>query len=157
VAPERQKSLGIPVVEPSTEPSEEIASEPPFGAAVIVYRRVAETIEYLLLHRSAHPPDFDGDWAWTPPAGGRLPDEDVAVCAARELFEETRLSVPLRATDLGNEVCPVFVAEVDPTTEVVIDAEHDSFRWVTLDEVLRLSRPEGVAIPFEALAKELDA
>jgi ADP-ribose pyrophosphatase YjhB (NUDIX family) len=145
------------VAEAPTETFEEIASEPPFGAAVIVYRSVAGAIEYLLLHRSAYPPDFDGDWAWTPPAGGRLPGEDVAACAARELFEETRLSAPLRATELGNDVCPVFVAEVAPTTEVVIDAEHDSFRWVTLSEVLRLSRPEGVAIPFEALAKELDA
>ena len=145
------------MAEESTETFEEIAPEPPFGAAVIVYRRVAGTTEYLLMHRSTHPSDSDGDWAWTPPAGHRLQGEDVAACAARELLEETRLSVPLRATDLGNEVCPVFVAEVDPTTEVVIDAEHDSFRWVTLDEVLRLSRPVGVAIPFEALAKELDA
>jgi 8-oxo-dGTP pyrophosphatase MutT (NUDIX family) len=136
---------------------EPIASDPPYGAAVIVYRRVDGAVEYLLLHRSAAAPDFDGDWAWTPPAGGRWPGEDVAACAARELREETGLTVPIERTELGNDACVVFTVEVDPDVAITIDAEHDRFEWVTLDDVLRLSRPVGVAQPFERLAEALGA
>ena len=34
--------------------------------------------EFLLLHRVAPGgPDYEGEWAWTPPAGARQPREDL--------------------------------------------------------------------------------
>lgn len=64
------------------------ADTPPFGATVMVHARTADGLAILLLRRSqiAHE---HADWAWTPPAGARLPDEPIHICAARELEEET--------------------------------------------------------------------
>ena len=73
-----------------------ISEEPPFGATVVVYRHNGARLEILLLHRAHHGPDYVGDWAWTPPAGSRLPDEPIEACARRELLEETGLDLPYR-------------------------------------------------------------
>ncbi len=62
-----------------------ISPEPPFGASVVVYRRGAAGVEFLILHRAHSGPEFDGDWAWTPPSGARLPHEPILACAEREL------------------------------------------------------------------------
>ena len=59
----------------------EIAAEEPRGSTVVVRRPATDagrpcdhdddpvTVELLLLHRNAKGPDFEGDWAWTGPAG----------------------------------------------------------------------------------------
>lgn len=95
-----------------------ISTERPYGAVIVVSCTDAEVgTAYLLLHRAHHGPDFDGDWAWTPPAGSRFPDEDVAV----------------------------FRLEIDPGTPVVVDGtEDDRLEWVSFDEACRRCRPAVV-------------
>ena len=73
-----------------------IASEPPYGAMVLVYRMNGEQPEFLILHRAQLGPDFEGDWAWTPPSGARQPGETIEECARRELWEEAGLRVDAR-------------------------------------------------------------
>src|SRR4051794_36450773 len=67
----------------------EIASDEPIGGSVCVRRTTASGVrEVLLLHRSHQGADFEGDWAWTGPAGCRHPGEPVYSGVLRELAEE---------------------------------------------------------------------
>src|SRR4051794_22019344 len=97
------------------------------GAVVVVYRRGAHGLEFLVLHRGHSGPDFDGDWAWGTPAGDIEADEHAAACAERELFEETGLRLPLVACDAGSSAWPVYLALAPPAAEVRLSEEHDVF------------------------------
>jgi 8-oxo-dGTP pyrophosphatase MutT (NUDIX family) len=133
-----------------------VSVEAPFGACVVVWRRGAEGAELLLLHRAHRGPAYDGDWAWTPPSGARLPGEPVETCAARELFEETGLRLAMRETDAGTEQWRLFVAEAPAGAEIRLDAEHDAYGWVPAAEAAVRCRPavvgEGVARVVGTLA-----
>jgi 8-oxo-dGTP pyrophosphatase MutT (NUDIX family) len=122
-----------------------VARESPFGAMVVVFRRVQTDVEILLLHRrAAGPPGFDGDWAWTPPSGARRPDEPINACARRELQEETGLRLSSARVEHDRDWA-LYVAEASPEDEVVLDREHDELRWVAPDVALALCRPSAVA------------
>ena len=133
-----------------------IASEPPYGATVVVYRATPSGPEFLLLHRAHEGQAYDGDWAWTPPAGARQPGEAVDVCAERELLEEAGLSGEVRRTEHGTADWHVFCAEVDASADIVLqDDEHDRYQWVSLAEALRRCRPERVARGIELVASTI--
>ena len=122
-----------------------VAEEPPFGAMVVVFRRAGEDIELLVLHRrAAGPPGYEGDWAWTPPSGARVPGEAVDACASRELAEETGLDLECLRVDDGLEWA-IYVAEAPSDATVILDAEHDASRWLPARGALALCRPEVVA------------
>ncbi|HEX4740424.1 MAG TPA: NUDIX domain-containing protein [Caulobacteraceae bacterium] len=134
-----------------------VAAEAPFGAAIVVYRRAATGLEFLVLHRAHDGPAFEGDWAWTPPAGARRPDEDPDACAKRELYEETKLDLPLQLTTHGSADWLVYMAHAPTDALVVLDAEHDRFEWVTADPAARLCRPDRVSAQLRAVAASLGA
>ncbi len=127
-----------------------MAKEPPFGASVVVFRRGRSGIEILMLHRSHNGPDYEGDWAWTPPSGGRQPGEAVETCARRELAEEAGLHLDVRATDIDLTTWAVYVAEVHPDTTVELtDPEHDRYRWLTPAAALACCAPEHVRLSLQ--------
>src|SRR5687768_10625687 len=111
-----------------------IADDPPHGASVIVYRRTDSGLEFLVLHRAHHGPDYEGDWAWCPPSGARFPGEAVKACARRELEEESGLHLAPIPTAFGSEEWEVFMAHAPADAAVVLSAEHDRFAWVASDE-----------------------
>ena len=121
-----------------------IAAEPPFGATVVIYRRGPAGLEFLILHRAHDGAAYEGDWAWTPPAGARWPDEAPDECAQRELSEETGLSVVVRRTQGGSADWLVYEAEVSHDAVVALDAEHDRYEWISLGEASRC-QPDRVA------------
>jgi 8-oxo-dGTP pyrophosphatase MutT (NUDIX family) len=129
-----------------------MATEAPFGAMVVVRRGS----DYLLLRRAGAQGLID--WEWTPPSGTRQPGESIEACAARELAEETGLAeVPLSLVlDTGEWF--IWVADVGANTHITLDREHTEFRWLKLDQAMRLCRPsfvaEGIAL---AAAKAIDA
>ena len=129
------------------------AREAPFGATVAVHRGD----EWLVLHRAHEGPDYEGDWAWTPPSGARRPGETLEDCAARELREEAGLELPLVRVDSPLGDWGLFVAEAPPDAEIVLDEEHDTYRWVALSEAMVLCRPAEVRRGLAAAAAFSDA
>ncbi len=132
-----------------------ISPEPPFGASIVVYRKSVSGIDFLLLHRAHKGPDFEGDWAWTPPAGARLPKEGLQECALRELREETGLELEVQKTNFGTKDWAVFMAEAATDAQVIIDREHDRFKWMDFAKATKYCKPENVASQIHQVAETL--
>jgi aminoglycoside 6'-N-acetyltransferase len=122
-----------------------IAADDPRGTTVVVRRPGTAGWEYLVLHRAHQGADYAGDWAWTAPAGARLPGEPIEPAALRELAEETGIvETAIWPVDLSG-TWAVFAVDVAADTPVTIDAEHDRFRWLTADEAVTRILPASVA------------
>jgi 8-oxo-dGTP pyrophosphatase MutT (NUDIX family) len=132
-----------------------VSPEPPYGATVVVFRQGPDGAELLMLHRTHHGPDYEGDWAWTPPAGSRLPGEPIELCARRELLEEAGLEMEIRPTTCGTAEWPVYIAEVPYDTVVTLDAEHDRYVWVSSDDALVRCRPDRALVPLQAVVRQI--
>ena len=126
----------------------------PDGAMVAVISESPEGPRHLLLHSAE---GAVGDWGWGSPSGCLEPGEDIAACAARELFEETGIRAtpePVVTRDIG---WAVYVLEVPWGTPVVLSpAEHDDFVWVDVDEAHRRCRPERQAASFRIAVQAIE-
>jgi 8-oxo-dGTP pyrophosphatase MutT (NUDIX family) len=141
----------------STYDGQPIAKEKPFGACVVVYRESAEGPEFLIMHRGHDGPDYEGDWAWTPPAGARFPGEDIHACAQRELKEETGLDLPIALASAPDEAWAAFVAKAPPDAAIVLNEEHDRFEWLSADAALARCQPQIVRAEIEAAIAAISA
>jgi 8-oxo-dGTP pyrophosphatase MutT (NUDIX family) len=140
----------------TTWDGEPVSRERPHGATVVVAARSPAGWRYVLLHRGHHGPDWEDDWAWTPPSGSRKPGEDVGACAVRELCEETGLRADPRAVRATGIDWAVFALEVPWGTAVTVDGtEHDRFEWVTYAEACRRCRPAVVVAGFVSACEAL--
>ena len=109
------------------------------GVAVYVYRRTP-LLEFLQLRRSAKTGEYQHSWQTV--YGGVQAGETAVEAAVRELREETGL-VPAAMWQVEYLesfyfmphdyvlVMPVFGVEVGRDAAVVLNEEHDEFRWVT--------------------------
>nr|MBA2699207.1 NUDIX domain-containing protein [Nocardioidaceae bacterium] len=124
----------------------EIAAEHPQGSTVVVRRPRRDGLDYLLLHRNANGADFEGNWAWTAPAGARQPGEPVYPAALRELAEEAGLTgLSPWAVDLSQRWA-IFAVDVPAHTVIdLVDPEHDRYEWLTPQECRRRVLPAFVA------------
>ncbi len=121
-----------------------VAPDQPHGAAIHVRR--SGTGEYLILHRAQHGPGYEGDWAWTPPSGSRLPAEPVLAAALRELAEESGLvaaASDVRALDLSGAWAH-FGLDVPASLQPRLDAEHDRFEWLAAETAIARCQPAVV-------------
>jgi 8-oxo-dGTP pyrophosphatase MutT (NUDIX family) len=142
----------IEQVPDTTRDDQCVAQEAPFGASVVVYRRIGPRYEYLVLHRAHAGPGFEGDWAWTPPSGGRLPGEAAKACARRELLEETGMSLPPIPTAFGTADWEVYLAQAPASWDVRLSDEHDRFAWLPADEAVARCLPELVGHSIRRVA-----
>lgn len=121
----------------------------PTGAMVAVISQSPEGVRHLLLHAADKAPGEAGDWAWGSPSGVREPGEDVAACAARELFEETGIRGephPVVTEGIG---WALFFLEVPWGTDIRLDdAEHNDYTWADFDVAYDMCRPQRVADGF---------
>ncbi len=125
----------------------EIASDHPQGSSVVVRRPSRQRgFEYLVLHRASEGVDYEGDWAWTSPAGARFPGEPVHSAALRELHEEAGIEgADVWAVDQSGRWA-VFACDVPDDTKVTLhDVEHDRFDWLPAAAALGRILPNEVA------------
>jgi len=135
----------------TTWDGEPVSRERPHGATIVVASPSPQGWRYVLLHRAHRGPDWEGDWAWTPPAGSRKPGEDVTACAVRELQEETGLHGDPQPVLTGDVGWAVFALEVPWGTTIAVDGtEHDRFEWVTFAEARQRCRPAALQESFLA-------
>jgi 8-oxo-dGTP pyrophosphatase MutT (NUDIX family) len=133
----------------TTWDGEPVSRERPHGATIVVAARSPAGWRYLLLHRGHHGPGWEGDWAWTPPAGSRKPGEGIAACATRELQEESGLRAEPRAVVTADVVWAVFGLEITWGTTIIVDGtEHDRCEWVSYAEARRRCRPAALTETF---------
>lgn len=135
------------------------SDEPPFGAAVVVWRHtVAGALEVLLLHRAHKGPDYHGDWAWTPPTGCRFPGEPIRECAERELYEEAGLRLPIDFINRGNSNWHMYTAKAPLDAIVTLfDKEHDRYEWLSAKEALQRCAPAAIKDPLRTTLEALRA
>lgn len=142
--------------EPTTWDGQRRAEDPPYGATIVVYRLNRSVPEFLLLHRGQSGPDFEGDWAWTPPAGARLPGEKISDCAKRELKEEAGLTGEPEETLFGSREWAAYSLEVGADVRVTLhDTEHDRYEWVALKTAEALCSPEIVMETIRRVAAQV--
>ena len=111
------------------------------AAGLIVYRRMLETFQYLMMQTSY------GEHHWTPPKGHVDPGETDMEAALRETQEEAGLtSSDLNiASDFKKElnyevkgkpkIVTYWLAELkDPSTPVKLSNEHQDFKWLNLQQ-----------------------
>ncbi len=124
----------------------EIAADEPIGSTVVVRRAARGGLELLTLRRAARGPLFEGDWAWTCPAGCRQPGEAVYPGALRELAEEAGIeSAAPWAVDLSARWA-VFALDVAEDAVIgLVDPEHDRYEWLAVAEAARRILPDSVA------------
>jgi len=116
-------------------------ANPKSAAAIILVRESRDQLEVFWVRRS-HKMMFQGGFYAFP--GGQLdPHEDARVCAARELHEETGVTVdPSTLTDVGRWVTPAFAPRRFDTcfflaqcpqgeTASIMSPEHDLGEWIT--------------------------
>ena len=130
-----------------------VAPDKPYAVAVLVWRAGTGEHEWLVLHRAHEGPDYAGDWAWTPPAGARLPGETPEEAAVRELMEEAGLAIPFEATSCGNDDVVVFQAEAPADARIVLSPEHDDYAWLSLDEARARCLPALVSEQYACVAR----
>jgi 8-oxo-dGTP pyrophosphatase MutT (NUDIX family) len=133
-----------------------VSQEAPRGATIVVFRRHPDGPELLMLHRAHRGADYDGDWAWTPPAGARFPGEPIAACAWRELLEETGLELDLELTDCGTKDWWVYLTEAPEDASVMLDREHDQYAWLPCRTALARCRPRRASEPLEAAVRRIE-
>ncbi|HEV3365399.1 MAG TPA: NUDIX domain-containing protein [Acidimicrobiia bacterium] len=130
-----------------------ISDEKPYGITAVVFRRTAGGPEVLMLHRAHRGSDYEGEWAWTPPAGARRPGEPVDACARRELREETGLDLSLELTSCGSPEWYVYLAEAPSDAAVVVDAEHDRYEWLAPPVAIERCLPAAAREALRAAAR----
>jgi hypothetical protein len=80
---------------------------------------------------------------WRRAAGGR------EFLIPRELREETGLELAFEPLPHETDGVALFVAEAPGGAQIVLEAEHDRFEWVTLDEGLARCLPAIVGRGLE--------
>ncbi|GBD89806.1 dihydroneopterin triphosphate pyrophosphatase [bacterium BMS3Abin04] len=106
-----------------------------------IFRRINNNIEYLILKRSGND-SYPNIWQMV--TGTIDKDEKAFETALREIKEETNLIpknfwiIPFVNSFYSKErdsICliPVFCAEVEPESEVIISKDHSAYLWTTME------------------------
>ena len=109
---------------------------------VVVYRRLEDGIELLLLKPNPEP-DMDREFYVI--TGGVEQGETAEEAALRETYEEIGI-VPISVVDLDSSFEYInkrngttvtersFLAEVSSNSTITLNEEHIDYKWVSLDE-----------------------
>lgn len=121
------------------------------AAGLVVYRRVKDTIEYLLLQTSY------GENHWSPPKGHLDEGEDFLEAAIRETEEESGLientdyiiadkdyKIEINYLVKGKPKTVVYwLAEVkDQFTKITLSDEHIDSKWLDIEKAIEFAKYE---------------
>jgi len=119
---------------------------PKVAAGFVVFRRISNGIEYLLLQTSY------GIHHWTPPKGHVDPGESDLETAYREtreesgleqsdikVYEDTKKTLNYKVKGKPKVVHYWLVELVNPSAKVKLSNEHQDFKWLSLKEACELS------------------
>ncbi len=103
------------------------------SAGILLYRRSNGRLQVLLAHPGG--PFFARKDAghWTIPKGEVDPGEEPLDVARREFEEETGLGLEPRLARTTEE-WSYWLAEAPADAEIVLDAEHDRYEWLSLED-----------------------
>jgi bis(5'-nucleosidyl)-tetraphosphatase len=114
------------------------------AAGLIIFRRINQNIDYLLLQTSY------GDHHWTPPKGHVDPGESELETAYRETREEAGLAechldivsgfekiLHYDVRGVPKKVVYWLAQLRDPNTPIVLSHEHQHYEWLTLDAAVQ--------------------
>jgi len=115
-----------------------------YSVSIYILKPDEQGTQVLLLRRTGH---LDGLWCQV--AGGIEQGEKAWQTAVREVHEETGISLSeLWSADVLEQfyakdkeciaLVPVFVSTVQGNTKVVLNDEHDAFKWVSFEEAAEL-------------------
>jgi 8-oxo-dGTP pyrophosphatase MutT (NUDIX family) len=119
------------------------AARSPVIANVIVTSQSPAGVRVLVLHPSDID-SYDGDWSWGPAGGNREPGEDIADCAARELFEETGIVAFPQPVETENVDIAIYHHDVAWGTPVRLSLEHTDYEWVDVEQAVARCKPEAL-------------
>jgi 8-oxo-dGTP diphosphatase len=107
---------------------------------------LVEDDKILILRRSDT--DDRRPLQWDLPGGGVDPGEDIKQACSREILEEAGLVVPVsdlkvmhamsEITESGESATWIVMRATIEQSEPTLSYEHSEFRWVTLEEALKL-------------------
>jgi len=132
--------------------------------SVYCFRLGDQGPEYLALHRREGLDRLGGTWQAV--HGGIAQDETAVGAAWREVREETGLS-PIGFWELDYvethytpqqdvvRLVPCFAAQFSKDVTIRLGSEHDDFRWVPLDEALKLMLWRSQREAFRILHQEI--
>ena len=133
------------------------------AVAVVILRCRQDQVQVLLMRRVHQP-----HGVWCQVAGGIEAGETAWQTALREVKEETGLILSeIWTADFCEQfyepaknriaMLPVFVGVVPPEAEVVLNAEHDAYRWVSCQEADQLFDFQGQrTMPAAVMAAFID-
>ncbi|KHN78936.1 Bis(5'-nucleosyl)-tetraphosphatase [asymmetrical] [Toxocara canis] len=124
------------------------------AAGMLIYRRVNNSFEYLLLQAS-YPP-----YHWTPPKGHVDPGEDEWAAAIRETKEEAGISIEhldvhkdfeevlcyeVKQSRYDGEVTKqktvkYWLARLANNDAVKLSEEHQKMKWLPVDEAISIAQ-----------------
>ena len=135
-----------------------------YAAVAVVTLRWRQDQAQVLLMRRVH----QQHGIWCQVAGGIEAGETAWQAALREVKEETGLILSeIWTADFCEQfyepaknriaILPVFVGVVPPEAEVVLNAEHDAYRWVSCQEADQLFDFQGQrTMPAAVMAAFID-
>ncbi|KAK7863289.1 hypothetical protein R5R35_005333 [Gryllus longicercus] len=132
------------------------------AAGLVIFRRVSNKVEYLLLQTSY------GEHHWTPPKGHVDPGESDIQTAWRETEEEaglkeSDLQLQEYSKTLHYDVKGVpktviyWLAELVKCTPVKLSSEHQDYKWLTLTDACDIVQYKDMQELLQDCSKFLNA
>lgn len=114
------------------------------AAGLVIFRKIAGTVEYLMLQTSY------GIHHWTPPKGHLDPGESEMTAALREteeeaglkksdlnIIENTKYTIKYNVNGKPKTVTYWLAELINPQTKVKLSDEHQDYKWLNIEEACK--------------------
>ncbi|KAK2583886.1 hypothetical protein KPH14_001160 [Odynerus spinipes] len=129
----------------------------------IIFRRIQDSIEYLLMQTSY------GEHHWTPPKGHVDPGESDIETALREteeeagfvkndlkIFENAKVELKYNVNGIPKIVIYWLAELINPDKPVQMSSEHQAYKWLGLQEACSLAGFKDMQSALKQLNEYID-